>query len=239
MLLGRWCILSAIRRKVLVQPLDHDADTLALLRFEVALTTDDVGVYTWGTAGAAPPTRITSNHLYGLGGWGISLTAAQSGQLLINGLTTVPSGGFPQLCIESWQQHASGTGTLTVTLEGHTGAAFNGKSTGFSVNSNTNVVTWVAYDDAGNNIFLRTPAHTVGTSYKHYAVTFDGSTYRLFAAGTQIDSFSSSTKPGGGSKLFTSGLQQSGTFVGRMDNVRWSKTARYTSAFTPVNVAQH
>lgn len=206
-----------------------DQDTLAQLRFESSLTTDDIGTYSW-TASSGNVARSTGDSKYGVACAEFS-TPSVTTDTLRTGVLSVPVGGFPAACVEGWLKLVSGSSVGVITMEGWSGVALNGKSFGFSV-TNTDVL-WVAHDSSGTLIFFRSVSHSPGTAWHHYAISFDGSTYRLFVDGSVVDSFSSSTKPGGTLLAFVSSFSPSGAIVRRYDHCRWSSAARYTSAFTP------
>lgn len=95
-----------------------------------------------------------------------------------------------------------------------------------------------------------TPQQLVGTSdmatsaFVHWALTFDGTTLRLFVGGAAEASTTSNvnmTKPSG-ANLFRIGGPVTGTasqsVLGHLDDVRITKgVARYTSNFTPPTAA--
>ena len=94
-----------------------------------------------------------------------------------------------------------------------------------------------------NGSFLLNNA-TVGTAsantWHHFALTWDGSTYRTFLDGTMGGTASSSTAPAFDqwqvAWVGTVGGTTS-TFAGYIDEYRQSDTARYTSNFTPSSFA--
>ncbi|MCC6237807.1 MAG: Ig-like domain-containing protein [Dehalococcoidia bacterium] len=73
----------------------------------------------------------------------------------------------------------------------------------------------------------------------HVAATYDGTTQRLFVNGTQVASGSATGSLNNSSSLVMGAQTTSSTapFAGRIDEVRISSTARYSSSFTPPTVA--
>ena len=77
-------------------------------------------------------------------------------------------------------------------------------------------------------------------TWNHVAVTREGSVFRLFVNGTQVDTFTSSTVEIGflNDPLTVGSYNSTGYFNGYLSDVRITKgLARYTASFTPPTAA--
>jgi hypothetical protein len=88
--------------------------------------------------------------------------------------------------------------------------------------------------DKSTVLLSHTVTPTLSTWY-HIAVSYDGSTYRLFWDGTQQDSVGAGTLTyeTGGLSIGSRYGSGSDPFHGHMDEIRVSHAARYTTNFTP------
>lgn len=207
-----------------------EAEAIAQLRFEVDVTTDDVGTYSWTNAGG---TRDTGTVQFGAG----ALKLDPSGIGSVEDVYTAGLGfgsGLAEATVEAWVKQETTTQLTAVTFEGGTYASPTGKSFGFSIQPGSSIVTWVAYDPAGSNIFARNVGFSPDTAWHHWAATFDGSTYRLFRDGAVIDSFASSSLPCANTFAWVHQFANAaGAQTAYVDNARWCSEALYTASFTP------
>ena len=148
--------------------------------------------------------------------------------------------GTGHFTAECWfyQTAAATTGGNSHMVLTQWGGASGKKAFMFGV-WNTNMALWISNDGSTNNINAQlSSSGIVNTSqWHHTALTWDGSTYRVFLDGTEVIAVSNSNglsevdqplQIGRG----TSGGSAYGRFDGYIDEVRITRKARYTSNFT-------
>ena len=145
-------------------------------------------------------------------------------------------GATTDFTMEAWVYQINQTGNHTIFSQ------YNGSGTSHSAANGHRWIFWI--DDGAVQLYqypdMTTQLLDSGTlnlnTWNHVAVTREGSVFRLFVNGTQVDTFTSSTIEIGflNDPLTVGSYNATGYFNGRISDVRVVKgTAVYTSAFTP------
>jgi hypothetical protein len=162
---------------------------------------------------------------------GTSLSLPSSGSYIRSDFYTLHASTSENFTAEAWIYRTSGLSTngtiIGITATGGPRWAFFWRS--------TNKLGWFIQDLGGT--FIESTSTMALNTWYHVAVSKQGNTHRLFINGVLEATGTNSTSINGG--ILTVGAYGSGseTFVGFIDEVRVSNTARYTSTFTPATSA--
>lgn len=197
--------------------------TALLLNFDNAGMNDVVASGNFNTVSATTSTNVTK--------YAAASTEFAPGRYLLStspvSLHTFAVGDF---CIEAWVNITSVGAACVIWDQRRVGGATqNGPYMTFYVNSSGRLEAYV------NAAVNGTGSTVLGTSvWRHVAICRSGTTTRMFLDGVQDASWSDSTNYGSGTAMIGwdwFGTGTTGTF--RVEDLRVTRFARYTSNFTP------
>lgn len=202
-------------------PLGYDTNTTAYYPFDNAGIYDKAANNTLTLAGDAATsttqTKFANTSMY-FDGTGDYAVADNTVNIFANDFT-----------IEFWVNLSSTSSSTAVAV--NTGSGINGiyiLHGGFSVYATTNASSWNLFNNTSLASYMST------SQWHHVAVTWDGSTYRIFVDGTQRASASSTASISTTDYNVAIGATKSGAqpSTGYIENVQVLQYAKYTSNFT-------
>lgn len=176
-----------------------------------------------------------------------SLTTAQSkfgGYSMLNSATSgvavntgITQGIVPaQHCTEFWLYSTAATTAATLLDSLYGGYYYN-----LNLTSAGKITFSISTNGTSANVASGTSTATLAAStWTHIALSFDGSTYRLFINGALQASAATTTQPiafFARCLILGCAVGKSSGAAGYFDEFRFSNTARYTTAFTPATAA--
>lgn len=98
----------------------------------------------------------------------------------------------------------------------------------------TKITFWVYSYNTGSPMLTSTTTISNGTFY-HVAIVRNGNVFKMYVNGTEEASVTSSVNLDSGNTTSASTVSGSGlgSYNGHIEEIRWSKSARYTANFTP------
>ena len=109
----------------------------------------------------------------------------------------------------------------------------NGDRSGFAIGMRNGTMWWLI-GDGSVWVFERDVGTALSTNnWHHVAFCRSSGTARLFVNGSLIDSIANTTNIGQGTRWDIGGYTAAYLLTGNMEDLRVSRTARYTAAFTP------